>query len=122
MKKYSHKKGNTTRFDLIKGGGGTKYDLGPRKCWKCGRNGCSDPLRHHILGGCNRKKWERYGLAADLCHSRCHENGPETAHRNAEVMLELHQWGHSGGRWRSRAGPQGTSSGSPEEIIFEYPV
>lgn len=71
-----------------------KFDMGPRECWLCGRNGCGDPLDgHHIFGGCNRKKSEQYGLVVYLCHSRCHENGKEAAHKNAETMLRLHQWG-----------------------------
>lgn len=66
----------------------------PRACWLCGRNGNGDPLdRHHIFGGTNKKKSEKYGLVVDLCHHRCHENGKDAVHRNSETMLRLHQEG-----------------------------
>ena len=65
-----------------------------RKCWRCGRNGCADPLdRHHIFGGPFRKKSERYGLVVDLCHRECHIFGPEAAHNNAETMQSLREYG-----------------------------
>ncbi len=65
-----------------------------RKCWRCGRNGWDDPLdRHHIFGGPNRKKSEKYGLVVDLCHSRCHIFGKDAAHANAETMRTLRQYG-----------------------------
>lgn len=65
-----------------------------RACWLCGRNGCGDPLdKHHIFGGSNRKKSEKYGLYVYLCHHRCHENGPEAAHRNPETAQRLHEFG-----------------------------
>ena len=38
-----------------------------RECWLCGRNGCGDPLdKHHIFGGTNRKKSEKYGLCLSM--------------------------------------------------------
>lgn len=65
-----------------------------RECWLCGRNGCADPLdKHHIFGGTNRKKSEKYGLYVYLCHDRCHENGREAAHRNRATMQLLHEYG-----------------------------
>lgn len=65
-----------------------------RECWLCGRNGNGDPLdRHHIYNGPYRKKSEKYGLVVYLCHTRCHEFGPEAVHRNAENMRKLKQWG-----------------------------
>lgn len=65
-----------------------------RQCWLCGRNGTADPLdRHHIFGGYNRKKSEKYGLVVDLCHSRCHIFGPEAAHNNADTMRRLREYG-----------------------------
>lgn len=65
-----------------------------RKCWRCGRNGWADPLdRHHIFGGPNRKKSEKYGLVVDLCHNSCHIFGPMAAHANAETMRTLRQYG-----------------------------
>ena len=66
----------------------------PRECWLCSRNGCGDPLdKHHIFGGANRSKSERYGLYVYLCHNRCHENGPDAVHRNPETAQRLHEYG-----------------------------
>lgn len=65
-----------------------------RACWLCGRNGCGDPLdTHHIFGGPRRKKSEKYGLCVFLCHHRCHLDGPQAVHRNAETMQQLHEYG-----------------------------
>ena len=65
-----------------------------RKCWLCGSTGRSEPLdRHHIFGGSNRKKSERYGLVVDLCHNKCHIFGKNAVHNNAETMQELHEYG-----------------------------
>lgn len=65
-----------------------------RKCWLCGKNGSADPLdRHHIFGGPNRKKSEKYGLVVDLCHHDCHIFGPKAAHNNAETMQKLREYG-----------------------------
>lgn len=66
----------------------------PHECWLCSRNGCGDPLdKHHIFGGANRSKSERYGLYVYLCHNRCHENGPDAVHRNPETAQRLHEYG-----------------------------
>lgn len=63
-------------------------------CWLCGCNGYSDPLdKHHIFGGSNRKKSERYGLYVYLCHNKCHIFGRYSAHQNKDTMLKLHQHG-----------------------------
>lgn len=65
-----------------------------RECWLCGATGIHDPLdRHHIFGGANRDKSEKYGLVVDLCHEHCHIFGKYSVHKNAEVMRYLHQWG-----------------------------
>lgn len=65
-----------------------------RKCWLCHRNGNGDPLdKHHIFGGPNRKKSEKYGLVVYLCHNRCHIFGKEAVHINAENMQKLHEYG-----------------------------
>ena len=66
-----------------------------RSCWLCGKNGCGDPLdKHHIFGGtAYRKKSERYGLTVYLCHDSCHENGPDSVHRNAETRARLQAYG-----------------------------
>ena len=48
--------------------------MNDKRCFLCGRNDPSDPLeRHHILGGANRKKSEKYGLVVYLCGNRCHQ-------------------------------------------------
>ena len=66
-----------------------KYEP-PRVCRLCGRNGNGDPLdKHHVFGGANRKLSEKYGAVVYLCHNRCHENGPEAVHRNAESKRRL---------------------------------
>ena len=65
-----------------------------KECWLCGRNGNGDPLdRHHIFGGPNRKKSEKYGLVVFLCHHECHIFGKYAAHRNAETMQRIHEYG-----------------------------
>ena len=65
-----------------------------RVCWKCGKNGQSDPLdKHHIFSGSNRKKSERLGLYVYLCHHECHIFGAEAAHQNRDTMQELHEYG-----------------------------
>lgn len=65
-----------------------------RRCWLCGANGRQDPLdRHHIFGGSNRKKSEKYGLVVDLCHNKCHIFGKEAVHKNAATMQKLHEYG-----------------------------
>jgi hypothetical protein len=65
-----------------------------RKCFLCGRNGYSDPLdRHHLFGGPNRKKSEKYGLVVDLCHNQCHIFGPKAVHANASTMRTLRAYG-----------------------------
>lgn len=68
--------------------------MSERRCFLCGRNGAADPLdRHHIFGGSNRGKSEKYGLVVYLCHNRCHIFGAGAVHQNAEVMRELHEYG-----------------------------
>lgn len=50
--------------------------MNDKRCFLCGRNDSGDPLeRHHIFGGANRKKSEKYGLVVYLCGNRCHRNG-----------------------------------------------
>lgn len=63
-------------------------------CWLCGRNGTEDPLdRHHIYGGANRRKSERYGLTVPLCHCRCHIFGQDAVHRSGDTAARLKAWG-----------------------------
>lgn len=65
-----------------------------RECFLCGKNGSSDPLdRHHIYGGPNRKKSEKYGLVVYLCHNECHIFGKHAVHNDANVMQRLHEYG-----------------------------
>lgn len=65
-----------------------------RECWLCGANGSADPLdRHHIFGGANRKKSEKYGLVVDLCHHDCHIFGKNAVHNNKELRQYLHRYG-----------------------------
>ncbi len=65
-----------------------------RECFLCGKNGSSDPLdKHHIFGGANRKKSERFGLTVDLCHHECHIFGKHAVHNDANVMQRLHEYG-----------------------------
>lgn len=60
----------------------------------CHRNGNGDRLeRHHIFGGARRKLSEQYGLVVYLCGSRCHREGPYSAHQNAEIAQYLHEYG-----------------------------
>ena len=59
-----------------------------RKCFLCGK---VTPLEmHHIFGGANRKKSERYGLKVYLCHW-CHNEPPAGVHFNRENDLILKQ-------------------------------
>lgn len=65
-----------------------------RVCWRCGKNGQSDPLdTHHIFGNSSRKKSERLGLCVYLCHHECHIFGPEAVHQNRDTMQALHEYG-----------------------------
>lgn len=65
-----------------------------RKCFLCGRTETSyNRLEvHHIFGGANRPLSEKYGLTVTLCHA-CHNEPPDGAHYNAEVMDYLHRYG-----------------------------
>lgn len=60
------------------------------KCFVCGKT-CNTE-RHHIFGGARRKKSDKLGLVVDLCHN-CHNEPPNGAHFNAELMDELHKYG-----------------------------
>lgn len=61
------------------------------RCWLCGRWGWLE--EHHIFGGANRKKSEKYGLKVGLCGDTCHRNGRNSAHQSAATALRLHQYG-----------------------------
>lgn len=71
-----------------------RRDFEQKYCYLCGRNGSADPLdKHHIFGGSNRKKSEKYGLTVYLCHSECHIFGKHSVHNDAQVMQQLHEEG-----------------------------
>jgi hypothetical protein len=62
----------------------------PDKCYLCHRNGRTDPLEvHHVFFAANRKWSEKFGLTVHLCGNRCHRNGENAVHRNAEVCRKL---------------------------------
>lgn len=61
------------------------------RCWLCGRWGWLE--EHHIFGGANRKKSEKYDLKVGLCGDTCHRNGKDAAHQSAVTALQLHQYG-----------------------------
>lgn len=63
---------------------------GLRFCALCGKNGSADPLdKHHVFGGSNRAKSEKYGAVVDLCHEACHERGKKAVHNCRETDLKL---------------------------------
>lgn len=63
-----------------------------KQCWLCGRtNGFLD--KHHIFGGNNRKKSQKYKLTVYLCHESCHIFGENAVHNNAGTMQKLHEYG-----------------------------
>lgn len=67
-----------------------------KKCYLCGEThgyGFNRLEEHHVFGGANRKNSEKYGLKVYLCGDRCHRNGPDAPHRNAETMQKLHEDG-----------------------------
>lgn len=61
------------------------------KCFLCGKWGWLE--EHHLFGGSNRKKSEKYGLKVGLCGIECHREGPKAAHRSAETAQKLHEYG-----------------------------
>ena len=65
------------------------------RCWLCGKRqfGFNRLERHHIFGGANRSKSEKYGLIVYLCGDTCHRNGPNAAHQNKDTMQRLHEYG-----------------------------
>lgn len=58
------------------------------RCFLCGYNATIE--KHHIFGGSNRKKSEKYGLTVHLCHW-CHNEPPNGVHHNKERRLLLQQ-------------------------------
>ena len=57
-----------------------------RDCWICGT--VYNLESHHIFGGANRSKSEKYGLKMWLCHNHHNENIPNDPgiHFNPKVM------------------------------------
>lgn len=84
----------------------------PHTCYLCGRNGNGDPLeKHHIFGGPNRRLSEDDGIFIWLCGSRCHRNGPLSAHKCASTVRMLHEIGQRS--WEQK-------NGSREEFTKRY--
>lgn len=54
-----------------------------KKCYICGSTQWLEV--HHLYGGSNRKKSEKYGLTVYLCH-HCHNEPPEGVHHNRDNM------------------------------------
>ena len=57
-----------------------------RECEICGATRWLE--RHHVYNGAYRKKSEKFGAVADLCHF-CHNEPPDGVHHNAENMRQL---------------------------------
>ena len=57
-------------------------------CYICGKPACE---RHHIFGGANRPKSEKYGLVVRLCRE-CHNQG-HFGKRSKELMKMLREDG-----------------------------
>lgn len=57
-----------------------------RQCEICGST--QNIERHHVFNGAYRKKSEKYGAVADLCHT-CHNEPPNGVHHNAQNMRAL---------------------------------
>lgn len=57
-----------------------------RECEICGATHWLE--RHHVFNGAYRKKSEKFGAVADLCHF-CHNEPPNGVHHNAENMRQL---------------------------------
>lgn len=60
------------------------------ECFLCKQYGIVE--RHHIFGGSNRQKSEKYGLVVSLCKG-CHTEPPNGVHHNKEKMEQLHKFG-----------------------------
>jgi hypothetical protein len=57
-----------------------------RECEICGSTMWLE--RHHVFNSAYRKKSEKFGAVADLCHF-CHNEPPNGVHFNAENMQAL---------------------------------
>lgn len=54
-----------------------------KQCFMCGTNRWLE--LHHVMGGADRKKSEKYGLTVYLCHY-CHNEPPSGVHHNKHKM------------------------------------
>ena len=63
-----------------------------RRCFLCGATQRIE--RHHLFGAAHRDLSEELGLVVDLC-AWCHREGPDAAHRSAETMQLLHEYGQT---------------------------
>lgn len=59
-------------------------------CYFCGAVRMLE--NHHIFGGANRKKSDKYGLTVWLCHY-CHNEPPRGVHHNRANMDKLRRIG-----------------------------
>lgn len=61
-------------------------------CFICGMNRMLEPLdEHHVFGGANRAKSEKYGLKIYVHHNKCHIFGENSVHKNAKVDRTVKQ-------------------------------
>ena len=62
-------------------------------CFICGRNARADYFgleEHHVFEGYGRRELsEQYGLKVYICGDRCHRNGKQSVHKNAQVDRAL---------------------------------
>ena len=60
------------------------------RCFLCGMNDNLEPLDcHHVFGGANRKKSEKYGLKVYLHHNKCHIFSKNSVHQNNTINNKL---------------------------------
>lgn len=57
-----------------------------RECELCGATQWLE--QHHVFNGAYKKKSEKFGAVATLCHF-CHNEPPNGVHFNAEKMQQL---------------------------------
>ena len=60
-----------------------------RECFFCGTTIWLE--EHHVFGGANRKKSEKYGLKVMACH-RHHNEPPKGVHFNVEARQRLQDY------------------------------
>ena len=76
-------------------------------CYLCGAERLLE--NHHIFGGANRKKSDKYGLTVWLCHY-CHNEPPNGVHHNRRNMDYL-----------KRIGQQAFNEKYPDlDFVFEF--